>query len=265
MIDRDAENDVLLAFCHNGSVMTVFMNSCLAAFAEDARRASHGKQRRLVEYHDAPGPYIHDNRARVAKYFLDHTDFQWLWFLDNDIKFPPDSLYRLLDAAEEHECYILGAAYWNQYGSKPPYLTWLAFSTEGIRALAALPENPYPLGVTAVGMGCTLIHRDALEAVRTFQRENYKDDPWDTFGSDVLRFDDGTAHRMGEDVTFCVRARRHGFETYGLPTLLVEHFKPIFAPHGKTAWADALHDPLDAGGEVHGASNGHEVKPIPAP
>jgi hypothetical protein len=257
VIDKDAENDVLAAFCHNGNVMACFMNSLLGAFATDAGR----ERRRLVEYHDACGPYIHDNRCRIAKYFLEHTDFQWLWMLDNDIEFEPDTLYKLLGAAEEHDLKVVGAAYWNRYNDKGSYLTWLRFTNEGIRACAALPEDPAPYPVTALGMGCTLIHRDALQDVADFHRAANPEDPWDTFGADLLKYDDGTAHRMGEDVTFCLRARRVGYEVFGIPTVLVGHYKPTFIP---PRGMDALHDPRDAGGGANGAAR-HEVKPVPAP
>lgn len=185
MIDKDRENDVLAAFVHNGSVATCFMNSLLAAFSEDANRS----RRRLTAYHEASGPYIHGNRARVADYFLDFTDKQWLWFLDNDIEFPPDSLYHMLEAAETHEVKILGAAYWNQYKAGRVFLSWLLFVEEGLRAVPHLPDTEEPVEVTAVGMGCTLIHRQVVQDVRDMYDSD--GDPWSTFGSDVIRYEDG--------------------------------------------------------------------------
>jgi hypothetical protein len=240
-IEADAENDVLAAFIHNGSVATCFMESFLAAFAEDAMRHSRGgHRRRLVEYQTQQGPYIQSNRSLVAKYFLRHTAAQWLWWLDNDIEFPPDSLYRLLRAAEVHECGILGAAYWNQYGASSEsttgrYLSWLLFTDEGVRAVENLPEEVDPCEVTAVGMGCTLIHRDVVAAVDAAHPEH----PWSTFGADLLRYDDGTSDVMGEDVTFCLRAQRAGYKTYGLPSLIVEHHKAHFMAHGEEARPEA--------------------------
>lgn len=244
MIDRDRSNDVLAGFCHNGDWTNFFGNSLLAAFAEDSRRS----RRRLVEYHDASGPYIHDNRARIARYFLEHTDYQWLWMLDNDIQFPPESLYMLLSVAEEQDLKIVGAAYWNQYPPSATYLSWLVFTPHGIKAIPELPLEQELIEVDAVGMGCTLIHRDALRDVA----ECYPNDPWDTFGADILvTFEDGSMQigrtpedirpdgreiekvdRMGEDVTFCLRARKCGYSVYGLSTLLVEHFKPHFVRPG---------------------------------
>lgn len=251
MIDKDARNDVLIGFADNGAVATCFMTSMLEAFSEDALR---GKERRMGEYYFGTGPYIHDNRARIARYFLECTGKQWLWMLDNDIKFPPDALYQLLDAAEEHDCKILGAAYWNQYPGTNCYLSWLQFTPKGIYAVENLPEDSSkPMPVTAVGMGCTLIHRSVFEAVVA----DYPNDPWDTFAADLLvQFEDGGfligrvpddfdqevierrkvagTQRMGEDVTFCIRAQKAGFQTYGLPSLTVDHYKPHFMNHGNS-------------------------------
>jgi hypothetical protein len=260
MIDKDRVDDVLFAFVDNGNVATCFMQSTLEAFSYNAML---GERRRMGEYYNAPGPYIADNRARVARYFLECTNKQWLWMLDNDIKFPQDSLYRLLDAAEEHDVKILGAAYWNQYPGSYCYLSWLIFTPEhGLLAVPDLPpDRTAPVEVNAVGMGCTLIHRDVIQAVT----DNYPNDPWDTFGQDILiQFADGESpqflvgrspddfdqemlrerpmeemHRCGEDVTFCLRARSLGFVTYGLPSLEVEHYKPFFMPHGDKVYRPA--------------------------
>jgi hypothetical protein len=274
VIEKDRENDCLLSWCDNGSVATCFMNSVLGAFSEDASRGQRGKTRRLVEYYSAPGPYIHDNRSRIARYFLQCTDKQWLWMLDNDIQFPPETLYELLEAAEEHDIKILGAAYWNQYPGSACYLSWLVFTPRGIVAVPELPEDlSAPLEVNAVGMGCTLIHRDVLQDVA----DMYPNDPWDTFAADMLiQFSDGRffigrtpddleesikraeeegltftgmPQRMGEDVTFALRARRAGYQAYGLPSLVVEHFKPSFVPHGGFRPQDMASLDLN-GGEV---------------
>ena len=253
VIDRDREDDVLLAFCDNGSVATVFMESVLAALNHDMERANRGERRRVSATHHAAGPYIHDNRARIARFFLDYTNRQWLWFVDNDIDFPEDAAHQLLDVAEEHNIGILGGAYWNQYPGSARYLAWLAFMPSGIKAIPDLPVGDLPVPVTAVGMGMTLIHRQVLEDVAAM----YPNDPWDTFASDMMvHLDDGRLligrtpedfgeanlegriilenHRLGEDVTLCIRAQRAGYLTYGLPSLVVDHYKTHRMEHGRS-------------------------------
>jgi hypothetical protein len=245
MIELGREDDVLVGFADTGNWAAVFGHSLISSLFE---------KNRLSEYHDAPGPYIHDNRSRIARYFLEETDKQWLWMTDTDMDFGPTALDELLEAAENHQCRIIGAAYWNQYGRTGRYLSWLAFTPDGIKAIPEVPPGAVdPIEVSAVGMGCTLIHRDAVQDVA----DMYPNDPWDTFGADILlEFADGgfltgrvpedfgshlsngrpirRMHRMGEDVTFCLRARRAGYLTYGLPTLVVDHYKPHFMAHGRS-------------------------------
>ena len=227
MIELGREKDVLLGFVHDGwRVGTAgWFFSVLGVLDEQAKREARGQRRRLTEIHDAAGPYIHDNRSRVARYFLEETDKQWLWFLDNDIEFEPDALDQLLEAAEEHDVRILGAPYPNAYGKSEAYLSWLVFTPDGIKALpeSVLEDQTDPVEITAIGMGCTLIHRDVLQDVA----DMHGGDPWDTFAADILlEFEDGgflegrvpedlekamsngrilrRMSRMGEDVTFPV-------------------------------------------------------------
>jgi hypothetical protein len=255
MIREGLRQDTLLGFAENGAVATCFMQSVFEAATEDSLR---GEKRRWGDWFFGNGPYIVDNRARIARYFLECTDKQWLWMLDNDIKFPADSLYRLLDAAEEFDYKVIGAAYWNQYPGTHCYLSWLVFTTDKLHAVPELPEDrSVPCEVSSVGMGCTLIHRDVLQDVAN----RHPNDPWDTFGQDILvQFADGEQpafvmarspedfdedmllkrpiariDRCGEDVTFCLRARREGHQIWGLPSLEVEHFKPHFMNHGDGA------------------------------
>jgi hypothetical protein len=254
MIEADAQNDVLLAFADTGNWAAAFGHSLMSSMGEDTAR----DVRRFTEYHDAAGPYIHDNRCRLARYFLEDTDKQWLWMCDTDMEWRPSALYELLDAAVKHECRILSAAYWNAYGKSAAYLSWLAFTPDGIKAIPEIPPGEDPIEVTAVGMGCTLIHREALQDVA----DMYPGDPWDTFGADILvEFEDGgfmvgrvpddyeshldgrmirRAHRMGEDVTFCLRARRAGHLSYGLPTLVADHYKPHYMVHGRSSAPEPL-------------------------
>ena len=281
-INTDRTFDVLLGFVDNGNRAGVFMDSVFDMFAYELR----SKQPRCKEYHQAGGPYIHDNKARVARYFLECTDMQWLWMCDPDMKFPGFTLHKLLSAAEKHDTKILGAAYWNTYGGDI-CLSWLALTKEhGMKAVAEMPKGRDPVEVSAVGMGCTLLHRDVVSDIA----DAFAMDPWSTFGADVwVRYTDGTAligrtpdeilrelkrdprwrkkelaedpQRLGEDVTFCLRARRLGYITYGLPTLLAEHWKPQMVPHGGRA-----HElPLDRSMEhSNGGSELYRITPGPA-
>ena len=65
-------------------------------------------------------------------------------------------------------------------------------------------------------MGFTLIHRSVLEKLAV----EYADDPWHYFGHDIIN----NSH-VGEDLTFCNRARKAGFSVWGHGGVLLGHTK----------------------------------------
>src|SRR3954451_3931639 len=48
-------------------------------------------------------------RNRVTAHFLDKTETEWLWWVDADMGFEPDTLTRLLDAADPDARPVVGA------------------------------------------------------------------------------------------------------------------------------------------------------------
>jgi hypothetical protein len=160
------------------------------------------------------GPYIADNRNQVVERFLE-TPCEWLWFTDIDIEFDPTVLDRLLAVADVQERPIVGALYFNQINDTPAG-TWWPVWTEEIGASTTRVVTRIELGrtydLTVTGMGCTIIHRSVFEKLATL----VGDDPWKWFGHDLIRGDDGTMRRAGEDATFCYRARAAGFPVTGL-------------------------------------------------
>jgi hypothetical protein len=213
---------VVLGFCDIGIVYTPFMSSVLNAFTVNEELGTE-----LIGYTSYRSPYIPEARCEVVRKFLEATDADWLWFCDTDIEFPPDALARLLNAADPDRVPILGAAYWNEF-SDGCYLTWLICDDDGFHPIAELPDVAGPVEVSSVGMGCTLIHRSVLE---TMERECVADPCWPWFGTDLLQFSGGITH-IGDDPTFCARAKLAGFPIHGLPSLVVEHFKPHRMRHG---------------------------------
>src|SRR5262245_58660550 len=52
---------------------------------------------------------IAHNRNFAARLFLDKTDHEWLWFVDTDMGFEPDSVHRLLEVADSVTAPVVGA------------------------------------------------------------------------------------------------------------------------------------------------------------
>jgi GT2 family glycosyltransferase len=157
-------------------------------------------------------PNITRARCQVAERFLAGSS-EWLWFLDTDVAFSSDALVRLLEAAERPGIYA--AAYWDAEGR----LTWKSLENGALAGVEELGAECRE--IAACGMGCTLIHRDVLAAVGA----SHQGDPWCWFGNDILDTPEGKV-RLGEDVSFCLRAAREGFGVVGVP-VRVEHRKLV--------------------------------------
>ena len=64
--------------------------------------------------------------------------------------------------------------------------------------------------LVAAGLGCALIHREVFEAFLKVPK--WRNDSWTWFGRDQYGPVGDTAH-LGEDVTFCLRAKELGGRT----------------------------------------------------
>jgi hypothetical protein len=189
-------NTVAIGYCHNGMVHQPWMECVLAT------QTAHPH---LVEGTiSASGAYIAQNRNRVVQRFLDEAQSQYLWFLDYDIIFAPETLPWLLKAANENGPGMYAALYFVSLrgGLRA---TWLK---EDWTPVDVFTETLTPLGFVA--MGCTLIHREILAATKN------EEDPWPWFGHDIMDTPTGL-ERMSEDYGFCQRARDKGYRIWGVP------------------------------------------------
>ena len=112
----------------------------------------------------AGGALTDVNRNRIATWFLlERKKIEWLLFIDDDIEIPPDALSRLLSHGKKG---IIAAVY---YRRKPPCDPLIYRRMDDGWYTALLPDTDYKPGdlvpIDACGMGCTLVHRSAFEAI----------------------------------------------------------------------------------------------------
>jgi hypothetical protein len=141
------------------------------------------------------GHSIADSLNDVAASFLDLSDGDWLFLLNDDHAFAPGLLGRLLD----HEKDIVVPLC---YTRVPPYkpVVYSGFADDaGPNVRRRVDLNDHPLGglipVHSAGGAGMLIRRRVLEAVER---------PWFEMGMVA-------STQMGEDVYFCDKARAAGF------------------------------------------------------
>lgn len=199
---------VTVGFLHPGEVATCFMYSMQDLLFYDASMY----QRIVGNQHGVMGKQcgaagIVDGRNELAAALLDDTDADWLFMVDADMSFAPDTVERLIDAAHAKERPVVGGlafAHKKDGTSQAPYgMNFRCVPTvyrfhEDDDSVGFVPVFDYPrnelVAVSATGGACLLIHRLALEAVR----DKYGDVWFDT-----IRHPKG-AH-FSEDLAFCVR------------------------------------------------------------
>lgn len=152
-----------------------------------SRRVVRTGGRELRQVTGAGG--IASSRNKVATAFLDSTDGEWLWFVDTDMGFAPDTVDRLIETALDVDTKVIGALCFAGLRRKPPaghtlyaerfliqptVYEWVELPDEaGFRPIVDYPRDK-PIRVAATGAACLLIHRDVL----TEMRDMFAGDVW---------------------------------------------------------------------------------------
>lgn len=159
---------------------------------------------------------IHNGRNKLARTLLDETDSDWLFMVDADMGFGPDTVDRLIAAADPVDRPIVGGLafaqksagaapfYARRYRCTPTLYRMAETDTE----VGFAPWFDYPrdelVEVDGTGAACVLIHRNVLEAIR-----GQHGDHW-FHPVEVPKGPEGSTE-FGEDLSFCIRARAAGF------------------------------------------------------
>lgn len=134
--------------------------------------------------------YVHYNRETIAEEAL-AGGYEYLFFVDSDMKFEPDVLSKLL----VHNKDIVGAIY-NKRLDPPTKIFNVRHDP--------LPNKLFKQNILA--SGCMLIKMEVFKKLPK---------PWFFLGTETLQ--------LGEDVYFCKKARENGIELWCDPTLNVGH------------------------------------------
>ena len=214
---------LFIGYCHRGMVHQRFAQSLVNFTLEDFQG-----RRCLRDMTAVDGLYVYENRNLIVQTFLEQSKAEWLLFIDTDVGFAAEQVYALLDHADAEHQIVAGL-----------YFTWIAVEKLGGAMPGSaltpcwfesvttplVPVRTIDMGklqeVAVCGMGFTLLGRSALIKIRDL----HKEDPAHWFAHDVLACGpEKQLQRVGEDVTFCVRAKNAGITTWGLG-VVVDHIK----------------------------------------
>ncbi|MES2211450.1 MAG: hypothetical protein V4515_14900 [Chloroflexota bacterium] len=223
---RDPGPAVAVGYVHEDRVDYSFFHSFIQLMGYDAANAGRVWRGGFVSRRGSTGDLASARNGGVSDFLAGEDDAEWLFWVDTDMGFAPDTIDRLLEVADPADRPVVGAMCFAQRESEsddaggyrpvawPTIMDW---TFEGGRGGFQIRWD-YPRDtvtrVSGTGSACILIHRTVFERVRDtyegLQREAgvRKDgDPrWDSWYTRVTN--PSTGELVGEDLSFCSRLMR---------------------------------------------------------
>jgi hypothetical protein len=206
---------VAVGFLDPGNWSHCFGQSLIDLYLTDAfgsRRMVPGGRQLRVDCH-AGG--LVAGRNDVARQFLDMTECEWLFVVDSDMGFGPDTVDRLIGSADPATrpvvgglCFSLrkdtpGEIYGQKYVVVPTcYELGQDGDTVGFRSIVNYRRDSV-IKVDGTGSACLVIHRSALEKIRAEHGDHWYD---------PITLPDGTT--FSEDLSFCLRLQAAGIDLF---------------------------------------------------
>ena len=133
------------------------------------------------------------------------VDYDYLFFIDDDQVFPPDTLDELLLCDKD----IVGCVYKTKYETQADVCEYFD------------DERPQGLfKVKAIGTGCLLIKCDVFRRIPQSYPEEYDETSCGWFN---YIWNDNGSVAMSHDWLFCKHARECGYDIWALNTLEIGH------------------------------------------
>lgn len=185
-----------------------------------------------------------EGRNEVVASFLADDRADWLWWVDTDMGFAPDTADRLLAAADPAERPIVGGLCfaWRELGPdgmggfhaapRPTIFDWLPDNDPpGFVGRTRYPVNAL-VQCAGTGAACVLIHRSVLDRIG------------ETFGTWYDRVPGHDGKLISEDLSFCVRAAAVEAPVFVHTGVRTTHQKTIWVGE-RDYWTHALAPPAN--------------------
>lgn len=225
------QGTVAVAYLHPGQVSHSFSDSLQRLVGYDA--AHQGRVIRTggpLMMRCGPGGLVEARNQTVAR-FLDHTQAEWLWTVDSDMGFAPDTVDRLVESADPVERPVMGALCFSLRETAPdgmcgfttvPGPTLFAWATKADGETGFVVQRAYPVDrvvqVAGTGAACLLIHRSVAEKIR-----DAEGDVW--FDRVVYPI---SKMKVSEDLSFCYRANAVGSPVFVDTGVRTTHHKSFW-------------------------------------
>ena len=182
------------------------MDTLSARFAQCLVNLVNNKHDFDVEVGFHIGSLVYDSRNKLAERAI-NSDCDYIFWLDSDMTFMPDTLDIMVKELEDNNYEILAGMY---YRRRPPFTPTLfkelrIMPTGTVaREFDEIPEEIFE--VAGCGFGCVLMKRNVL---------------WNVLCNHGYMF--SPIDNVGEDLSFCWRARMCGHKIYCDPTIALGH------------------------------------------
>lgn len=224
---RKYTEKVVVGYLSPGLVHSAFMESMLDLIVYDTafhQRIVNGGGRLATQ----AGANLAGPRNGLVRRFLEYGRADWLWMVDSDMTFTPDTVERLLEFADPDVAPLVGGLCFgfDDKAQIQPTLFGLIgdeTSPQVIRYHEWPPESMFQ--VAATGAACLLIHKSALERIRDARlpnrngRRGFNDAfPW-------FQEVEHDGEPVSEDITFCWRAGLLGIPLHVNTAVQLGHIK----------------------------------------
>jgi hypothetical protein len=224
------DGTVLVAYLHPNVVSHSFSDSLMRLVAYDlAHEARVVRSGGPVMFRCGPGGLV-EARNDVVRHFLDATECEWLWMVDSDMGFAPDTVDRLLAAADPVDRPVVGGLCFGmretgsdgmQGWATAPFPTLYDWARKPDGEFGFHVRRDYPVNalvqVAGTGAACLLIHRSILEKVRAEHG-----DAW----FERTRYSSGKP--VAEDLSFCFRVNAAGATVFVHTGVRTTHHKAVW-------------------------------------
>jgi GT2 family glycosyltransferase len=188
---------ILLGYVHPGHVRHEFMRSVLGTI----RVADWSISIADIE----SGPLLSRARNRLCEVML-ATDNDYLLSVDTDIGWTEKDLRVLLDLAKKGSKYAIVGGHYLGFNDRIGLFSTASYELEDGRHKTLMGDQIKASGyepVDSVGMGFTLIRREVFEKLGVDTMTLWP------YAEAVIN-----GQARGEDITFCIRAKEKGFQSW---------------------------------------------------
>jgi hypothetical protein len=238
--DPDA---VTVAYLHGNTVAYSWHKSLLDLIGHDLMHEQRVVAGGWMSMKAATGGIVEGRNDTVAR-FLAEKDSAWLWWVDDDMGFAPDTVDRLFAAADPAErpvvgglCFAYKEAAQDGWGGarcvpRPTIFDWVTEGDEaGFKGRATYPVNSL-VRCAGTGSACLLIHRSVFETIaEQFGPVWY--DRWPNPSGKGW---------ISEDLSFCMRVGAAGFPLHVHTGVRTTHAKTTWVAE-EDYWAAAVAPP----------------------